>query len=59
MKMLLAIGGTFAGLPAAFVFLAIAVYGNGSPIFWILGLLSLVFGLLGLREFFSGGRGKP
>lgn len=57
--LLLGLGGTFIGMPAAFVFLAIAVYGKGGLQFWILGILSLLFGLCGLWQFFFGGRGRP
>lgn len=53
-RMLLSLGGTFIGIPAAFVFLAIAGYGTGGPRFWVLGALSLLFGLWSLWAFFGG-----
>lgn len=55
----LSIAGTFAGMPAAFTFLAIAWYGNGGPLFWILGAGSLAFGLFGMWQLMLGARTKP
>ena len=56
--LILALSGTFIGMPAAFVFLAIGIYGKGSLLIWILGVLSLLFGLCGLGQFFFGVRSR-
>jgi len=57
--MIVSIGGTFIGMPAAFCFLAIAWYGGGGLRFWFLGLASLIFGLWGLWQLFFGSRVRP
>jgi hypothetical protein len=57
--MVLAIAGVFAGMPAAFTFLAVAIYGKASWTMWALGLGCLAFGLWGLWQIIFGARGRP
>lgn len=57
--MVLSLAGTFIGMPAAFTFLAMAIYGTGRLSDWILGLLFLTSGLWGLWLMFFGDRTRP
>lgn len=59
LAMVVAIAGVFAGMPAAFTFLAMAMYGTGALRDWILGLLFLAWGLWGLWQIVFGARGRP
>lgn len=57
--MVLSVAGAFIGIPGAFVFLAMAMYGTGALRDWIFGLLLLAFGLWGLWQVVFGARGRP
>jgi len=59
LAMVLSLAGTLIGLPAAFVFLAIALYGTGTLREWLLGGAFLAFGLWGLWQLMFGARGRP
>lgn len=57
--MVFSIAGVFAGMPAAFTFLAMALYGTGALRDWLLGFLFLAFGLWGLWQMMFGARSRP